>query len=225
MPNKKKRIRPKGATPSTDLKGQLEQELDRSGYGNNKRDAKFISMGFITRLFSLSNPSQLKKRLEKDWETVRNMGDEAHLPNCTLEDLEERVRSQAPKLYAILQLIDQPQLIILLLYQEIPITDSIWEGHRTHREDVPYCTKEYLSSVKHLSKHAEKIYEKQWYIPPVLRSNACEIFPVGHFRFPFAEDPVKIGEGGYGDVYKVKVAPGHLKLEEGHGHEEVSANT
>jgi len=221
MTKNKKRVRPGGATRSIDLKGELVQELDRSYYGNNKRDAKFISMGFITRLFS---PSKLKKSLEKDRETMRTMGDGARLPNCTLEELEEHVRSRAPKLYAILQLIDQPQLIIPLLYQETPITDSIWERHRTHREDLPYCTKDYLRSVRYLSKYAEEIYEKQWYVPPVLRSNACEVFPVGHFRFPFAEEPVKIAEGGYGDVYKIKVAPGHLKLEEDHSYEEVSRN-
>ncbi|OAL49196.1 hypothetical protein IQ07DRAFT_73166 [Pyrenochaeta sp. DS3sAY3a] len=219
---KRKRIRPGGVTHSNDLKGELEQELERSGYGNNKRDAKFISMGFITRLFSPSNPPRLKKSLEKDWETIRTMGDEARLPNCTLEELEESVRSRAPKLYTILQLIDQPHLIIQLLYQETPITDGIWEGHRIHRDDVPYCTKDYLRSIEHLSKYADEIYEKQWYVPPVLRSNACEIFPVGHFRFPFAEDPVKIAEGMYGEVYKVKVAPGQLKLEEDHSYEEGS---
>ncbi|KAH6642482.1 hypothetical protein C7974DRAFT_103107 [Boeremia exigua] len=222
MPKRKRRTHPGGAAPLTDLKWELKQELDRSGYGNTKRDAKFISMGFITRLFSLSKPSKLKKSLEKDWEAVRNMGDENRFPNFTLEQLEEDVRSRTPKLYTILQLIDQPQLIIPLLYGETPVTDSIWEGHRTHREDLPYCTKDYLRSVKYLSEYAEEIYEKQWYVPPVLRSNACEIFPVGHFRFPFAEDPVTIGEGGYGEVYKVKIAPGHLKLEEDHSYEEGS---
>lgn len=208
----KKARRKKAAkrTPTVDLKEEIEKELSRSGYRRTHRNNMFVSLDFIAGLFKSTNPPKLQQSIKTDLEALKNEGIDLQVENKMIEELVAYVRKEAAKLYAILLLLGHSQRIYTLYNEDHPVTDRIFEQGENNC-DVSYCSLDYLKATHYLSDIAVEIFEKQWCIPPILCQQIDQIYPLGLFRFPFEAKPEPIGRGGYGGVYKVKVAKGHLR--------------
>lgn len=205
-----------------DLKSELEEEEDRCAYVHGQ--SKFISLGFITDLFKPGDRSKLRLSLENDLRTIASQGDEWQVEGLMvqrlvkdwqigddkIDDLEEYVRTQASKLYAILLLLGQSQVILPLYKRDHPITDSIFDQSDIEGDEA-YCLLEWLHTQEQLKRFASKFYETQWRIPPRLGRFPVPKFPSTYFRFPYLGKVENIGQGINGEVLKVKVAKGHLE--------------
>jgi serine/threonine protein kinase len=213
------------------LKMELEEEEERSGPGR----IKFISLNFIADLYRQRNPSKLTLSLENDLRTIAREGEEWwvedlkieriakdwQIRGIKIEELEEYVRTQASKLYALLLLLHQSQVIIPLYKQEHRVTDSIFDQSDVEG-DEPYCLMEFLQTHNQLSRFAVKFFEAQWRIPSRLCRDTVPTFPPATFHFPYVGELESIARGAYGEVFKVKVAVGHLIGDAKHGYVTVS---
>jgi hypothetical protein len=166
-----------------------------------------ISLGFIKQLFE--QPDILKRSLGADLEKCRE-------PACVVDhvdigELEKYVRTQAPKLYAVLQLAGEPQVIVRLYIcnGDHPVTDAVFEQSES-KSDNPYCSLTYLEGQAEMKCHAAAIYKYHWYIPPKLRHGTDPTYLVDSFRFPFSKAPIPIGSGAQGQVFRARIAPLHL---------------
>lgn len=198
-------------SPTLELKNEIERELESSHYPRSFRETRFVSLGFIARLFESENPPKLLRSIQTDCATLKKENLEQHTEGVKIEDLVTYVKKDASKLYAVLLLIGHSPRIFQLFKDDHPVTDRIFE-QGGDSSDVPYCSFEYLESMALLKDIAKEIFEKQWCIPPILHQEIDQIFPPKLFRFPFPELPQQIGQGGYGAVYKVKIADGHLEV-------------
>ena len=199
--------------PNIELKEEIEREMESSNYTRSYRQGKFVSLDFIADLFKSTNPSKLQLSIQADLEISKSERPEAQIDDVKIEKLVEYVRREAFKLYAVLLLVGQSHLIVQLYNNDYRVTDRIFEKGEDS-SDVPYCSLEYLRAMPQLSDVAGEIFEKQWCFPPVLRREFHQKFPIELFRFPFQNVPQKIGEGAWGHVYKVRVAEGHLEVDD-----------
>jgi hypothetical protein len=88
------------------------------------------------------------------------------------------------------------------------------EKRRTDNE-LPY--KDELD-LDFLEGHQDSFFEKQYMFKPVIikqLENSYVQRVDGQLRLPFTEENHPLGCGGFGAVYKVKVAPHHLQTEDG----------
>ncbi|KAF1841329.1 uncharacterized protein K460DRAFT_408803 [Cucurbitaria berberidis CBS 394.84] len=206
-----------------DEMGRYKKEMQRIDYQRKYRTAEYISLDFIADLYRTNQPSKLRLSLESDLERLTKDGREELVKSIKLPKLEEWVQTRACKLYAILLLVNQSQVILSLYKRDHPVTDDIFE--ELSEGDKPYCSLEQLKASKDLCDFADDFFQTQWYIPPVLRRDREPQFPVTSFRFPFIGKPDPVGHGGYAQVYKVRVAHGHLKLTVDDGYDKDSVVT
>ena len=211
MGTKKHRKKNSAKKPFTvKLKAEIEEEMKRSGYHRGYRNNSFVSIGFIKNLFKSGNPPKLQRSIQADLENLKREEFEQQDQDTDIEKLVAHVTDEASKLYAVLLLVGHSQRIFKLSNTDHPITDRIFEKGENSC-DVPYCSLQYLKAKPQMSDIAEKIFEKQWCIPPILRREIDQKYPIERFRFPFQGQPKKIDRGGIGGVFKVKVAEGHLE--------------
>ena len=193
---------------TVDLKAEIEEEMKCSGYERSYRNARFVSLDFLADLFKSTSP-KLRLSLLKDFETLKQ-GLGLQTERIKIEKLESYVRKEASKLYAILLLVGHSQRIVQLYNEDHPVTDRIFERGE-NSSDVSYCSLGYLEETPHLRDIADEVFKNQWCIPPILCRGIDQKFPIDAFRFPFPSMPQPIGQGGWGQVFKVKVAEGHLE--------------
>ena len=210
MPGRNNKNKSSKKSPSVKLKEEIERGINSSNYVRTYRQAKFVSLDFIADLFKSANPPKLQLSIQADLEflTVERPG--LQIKDIKTDKLVDYVRKEASKLYAVLLLAGQSHRIVQLYNNDHRVTDRIFEKGEDS-SDVPYCSLEYLQAMPQLSDVADVIFEKQWCFPPVLRREIHQKFPVVLFRFPFQSEPHPIGGGAWGQVYKVKVAEGHLE--------------
>ena len=194
---------------NVELKEEIEKGIESSEYVRTFRTAKFVSLGFIADLFESINSQKLRLSIQADLEFLRAKRPELHTNDIKVEKLVDYVKKEASKLYAVLLLVGQSHRIVLLYNNDHRVTDHIFEKGEDSNA-MPYCSLEYLRSMPQLGDISDDIFEKQWCVPPVLRRETHQKFPIKLFRFPFQSQPQIIGSGGWGQVYKVKVAEGHL---------------
>jgi hypothetical protein len=207
---------------TVDLKEELEEGEKRFSHGS----LNFIPLNFIANLFKAGDHSKLRLSLEHDLQTISTEGDDWQVEGLTvkrniddwklgdnsIDELEEYVRTQASKLYAVLLLIQQSQVIIPLYKQEHRVADIIFEKSKSEGDEA-YCLLEWLKTQEHLKRLADNFYDAQWRIPPRLSGDTVPTFPATFFRFPYLGRCDSIAGGAGGVVYKVKVAKGHLKVD------------
>jgi hypothetical protein len=191
---------------SSSLFNELQKQM-KNGYERSDRETGFISRDALDKIFTTSN---LKQSLKNDYEISPITRKPKH---NDLERLISYVRHEAPKIYALLVLLERSEKIIPLLAHKPPVTDAIFDAFDDEGFG-PCCDKRSLTNIPHLRDVAKSFCEIQWYIPPVLDSRIHGRFPVSHFRFPFTSKPEplpKENQGSWGIVSKVKVAREHLK--------------
>jgi hypothetical protein len=202
-----------------DLKKEMEEKMEQyftemaksnSLRTYRKERTPIISIDVIRDLFNTGEPSKLKLSLEADMDTFRTPDDEWQIKDMKIADLEVYVQTQACRLYAVLQLSGQPQLIIKLYKEEHRVTDKIFQKGES-KNALPYCSRDYLFRQPVLRTHADEIFKCQWYIPPILGEDSVPTFPPEHFRFPFITKGDFIDKGGFANVFKLHIAPGHLE--------------
>jgi hypothetical protein len=198
--------------PARTLKSELENVLKRSGYKRD-RERSIISIGSIKEIYKSSGTLQPSLELDiQRWrKTCRLSPDTIGIALEKLEkpgELENYIRNDASKLYALLQLLDRSEIIIQTFLLDERVTDDMFEKNESP-SDKPYCTLEWLRARPHLREVATQIFETQWLVPPILRDDTDPIFPVKMFRFPFMEEPEGLGQG-QAQVFSVKIAEGHL---------------
>jgi hypothetical protein len=194
------------------LKREIERELKRERYHRAHRETGFVSLEFIHTLFAMGNPSNLRLSLQDDLNLLRRSESDIPIQPLSIERLETFVRESAPKLYALLLLMEQSVRMISIFLDDYPISDKIFGPHDT--DNVNFSSLNFLESNVHLKDIARDIYEKQWYIPPVLSQSQTSHFPKKYFRFPYLSEPLMIGSGIIGHVNRVTVANGHLEADD-----------
>jgi hypothetical protein len=207
--NQKRRAAKNSANAS--LREDIERELNRPTYHRQHREVSFISLAFISDLYNLGTPTKLQASLHNDIASVERDGSDLSTDGIKIAELKEFVLKSAPKLYALLILIGQSQRIIQIFLEPHPTTDDMFEKQNAH--DLHYCSVEYLETKAHFVGIADALAQKQWLIPPILYRDATPKFPKHSFRFPFELDLGEEGGGSFGQVYRVKIANGHLKTD------------
>jgi hypothetical protein len=207
--DQKRRAAKKSANAS--LKEDLERALDRPSYHRQTREVSFISLSFISDLYTSGTPTKLQASLHDDVASVERDGSDLSTNGIKIAELKNFVLKSAPKLYALLILVGESQRIIKIFLEPHPTTDHIFEKQNAH--DLHYCSVEYLETKAHFDGIAHALAQKQWLIPPVLCRDVTPKFPKHSFRFPFEFDLGEEGGGSFGQVYRVKVANGHLKTD------------
>ena len=150
------------------LKQALEDELKIN---------KFIQLETLRRLIT---PKSVASHLRE---------------NCPSTTALQEIASIAPKLFAIL----------VLLEQETAITEYLSKGFCD--KNFPISTKAHIPDLNY-GGNKRGIYEKQWCVPIVLDEREHLDLPT-EFKAPFLENNYK-DHGSFGSVFKVRVANGHL---------------
>jgi serine/threonine protein kinase len=144
-------------------------------------DKKFVSLESLRQLFT---PQFVGTCLES-----------SGMPPT--QDLVSAIIAKAPKLFAVLLLIENENYIKSLL--EHGLDDDAWPLLET---EVP--------EFENVQKR-EQFYKAQWLIPPVLTNKRHLDLP-GDAPLPFVEKSFG-GHGSFGVIWKVKVSPGHLQAQ------------
>lgn len=200
----------KGLHQQKQLKSEIEAEMNNIGYRRQHRDTRFIKRSFIESLFSENNPPKLRNSLRADIAANKSDDPQSHID---VTHLEKKVRGTAAKLYCVLLLLDQSQLIVVLLHANPPITDDIFD--KMHGDFGPYCSLEFLQNCPDLHHIAEDVFKHQWCIPPIFQPEAHGKYEAAwDLRFPFLTEPKRIGGGSFGEVFEVQVADEHLEAED-----------
>jgi hypothetical protein len=202
------RSKPPKERASVSLRREIVQELDRAKYSRSHRKVNFVSLGFISGLFKFGTPTKLHLSLQDDLESLQHDGSEEQVKDPTVEKLESFVLDSASKLYTILLLIGESHRIVKIFSDDRPPDDGMFVQKYAHEQ--PYCSSDYLNQNQHFQDIAEKFFQKQWCIPPVLRPDNTPKFPLADFRFPFETKPRRLGGGAGGQVWQVKISSGHL---------------
>lgn len=113
------------------------------------------------------------------------------------QDLVNAIITKAPKLFAVLLLIENENYIKPLLKHGLD--DDAWPLLET---EVP--------EFENVQKR-EQFYKAQWLIPPVLTNKRHLNLP-GDAPLPFVQKFFG-GNGSFGVIWKVKVSPGHLQAQ------------
>jgi hypothetical protein len=206
----------KGSRQQKRLKDEIKAEMNKVSYTRTHRDTCFVSHDSIEALFNKVNPPMLRNSLRADIEASESNEVQSRMD---VKRLESYVRDKATKLYCVLLLLDKSQLIVAILHAKPPITDDIF--NTMDGDFGPYCSLEYLRSTPSLCNIAEGVFEQQWCIPPVFNPGAHMKYKAEwNFRFPFTNEPERIGQGSFGKVFKVQIAAKHLDAE---GHIPVSS--
>lgn len=187
--------------PSSDFKKELDTYM-ADMRARNKLDIRggFISLQFLKRLFT---PENLKERLDSDFK----------LQPYELTELEEFIRTRAKLVYAILILIDTPQLIQKLKKCQ-PAVDDILLFKASEGDPRSFCKKASLKKIPELSDVLDSFYEAQWVFPPPVPATETLFFDAKFFKFPFITQPHGIGHGGSGQVHEVDIDGGFLNESE-----------
>jgi hypothetical protein len=201
----------RAAKKSANARLREDIELNRQNYSRPNREVSFISLSFLSDLYASGTPTKLRASLLDDMAGVEHDASVLSTNDRAIEQLIRFVSQSAGKLYALLILIGQSQRIIQIFREQHPATDQIFEQQNPH--DLHYCSVEYLSTKRYFDGIAELLAEKQWLIPPILRRDTTPKFPKHSFRFPFEFGFGNEGGGSFGEVYRVKVADGHLKAD------------
>ncbi|KAL1595108.1 hypothetical protein SLS60_009795 [Paraconiothyrium brasiliense] len=193
------------------LKADIERELRRTTYKRQYREVNFVSRSFITDLYGSGSPTKLHLSLQDEMKSLLLDGSDLPIEGVRIAELKHFVLESALKLHALLILIGQSQRIIPIFLEAHPTTDQIFEQQNAH--DMHYCSVEFLQTKPHLGDIADALAQKQWIIPPVLCRETTPKFPRLYFRFPFEQDLGNEDGGAGGEVYRVKVANGHLQTD------------
>lgn len=135
-------------------------------------------------------------RLESLHRLITSTSVASHLrEDCPNKEILQQIASSAPKLFAIL----------ILLEQETAITEYLSKGFCD--KDFPILDKAQIPDFVY-DENKQALYEKQWCIPIVLHQSQHLDLPT-EFKPPFLENSYK-NHGSFGSVFKVRVANGHL---------------
>jgi len=193
------------------LKEKLEQEIKLRFFISNEFLQELLSddnignagqsfhwqAGPKTKQYAYElDPAATTARPEDDYQGMAEVGN-------TLSE----IRHRAPKLFAILILLDKPHLIHDLLKQGI--NDTILEGPKGASY---YHVEQDLFKGPELQEIRGGIFDTQWRFPRRLPHYHIS-FPKDKFIPPFIEPtPNKpIGEGSYGAVFRAIIPGGHLE--------------
>ncbi|CAI9637379.1 unnamed protein product [Alternaria burnsii] len=169
--------------------------------GQNKLPQRgdYISDDFVQQLFTTE---KLRRQVQPG--TSTEFSQESR-------DLVEFIKERARKIFAILVLIDQGDLISSLHKSHPMVDDHLLFDNADGDASRPYCTIEKLQSIPQLCAVAEKVYEKQWVFPTVLLSTVHLDFDPRFFKFPFRTPSTRISSGASGQVHRVVFEDGYLK--------------
>ncbi len=193
------------------LKEKLEQEIKLHFFISNEFLQKLLSddnignagqsfhwqAGPKTKQYAYElNPAATTARPEDDYQGM-----------AEVDNTLPKIRHRAPKLFAILILLDKPHLILDLLKQGID--DTVLEGPK--RASYYHVEQDLLKGPE-LQDIRGGIFDTQWRFPRILPHYHIS-FPGNKFIPPFIEPtPNKpIGEGSYGEVLRAKIPGGHLE--------------
>lgn len=84
-------------------------------------------------------------------------------------------------------------------------------GKRRDDEQLHYDKEE----LNFLEEYQDPFYEQQYIFKPAVLKESDNQPVHGRLRLPFTEEAQTLGSGGFGKVYKVKVAPGYFEKEDG----------
>lgn len=175
------------------LKGQFIEE-DRLDRLYEDEDRRYLD-GNIAQF-----PNNLFSKFQDFFSKIENK-------DATLNtiDLRARIREEAPKLFAILALIGQPDLIVDFFNKTPPFNDSRLFNEEQELRGA-YCLLEELEAIIGIQNIAKQVFELQWCFTKRLTDDITPVFPPEHFRFPFQSKPRHQGNGSYGSVFSVTIA-------------------
>ncbi|KAI4609341.1 hypothetical protein J4E80_008590 [Alternaria sp. BMP 0032] len=183
------------------LNDQMDETKKRNGLPHR---GGYISDRFVKQLFT-------RERLLHQLQL--------HPPTQSLQDpteLADFIETRARKIFAILLLIDKTHLIIGLQNREPKLDDHSLFDIFNQEASSTHCRLERLQHLPELGDVAEEIYKMQWVFPVVLSSAVHFEFDPKFFKFPFKDQPERIGSGGFGDVRRVIFEGSYLKGLDGH---------
>lgn len=181
-----------------DIKDRFRERISHNNRTNKlKYRGDFLDIGYVMEELTIP---KIKALLEEDF------------PDRAEEDYErwaEVIHNRLRKSYAILILADNTHLI-----EEFNLQSVEQDDHTLFRQ--PFLSREHYEEYSfpwnpRNSILAKVLDENQWFIPPQLSSHVHQTFPARHFRFPFVNQPTRIGHGGFGNVFQVEIADGHIE--------------
>jgi hypothetical protein len=145
-------------------------------------EKRFVSLEFLRQLFT---PQFVRTCLESS-------------EISQTRDLVDAIIYKAPKLFAVLLLIERENRIKSLL--ERGWDDDAWPLLEIEVPEFDIIQKK------------EEFYRAQWFIPPVLTKERHLELP-GDAPLPFVQKDFG-GNGSFGVIWKVKVSSGHLQVKD-----------
>lgn len=136
------------------------------------------------------------------------------MENKRLESLCTTIRTHRRKTFAILIIREMTERILELpednvsLHDEALFNAPFQTSSAYSRDSFPWTS--FSTDI------SDVLYDGQWRIPPRLSRTHHQFFPVKDFIFPFTSVPSHIGQGTFGDVYKIDIAEGHIEYKKGY---------
>jgi hypothetical protein len=157
----------------------------------------FLTLGYIDELFTVEGISQ---QLQKYEEFQR-------ISKAKRAELALFIKENQQKLYAILLLMDQSHHLIS--DKARAFTDKyLFAIQKPGLASLP-CPLSTLETLPLFRGFASAFYEQQYVFPPSLSTPETVKHPL-HFKFPFANERERVGNGSFGEVYGVEIPRGFL---------------
>lgn len=139
----------------------------------------------------------LSPALSKD--AIRDALRDAGMHLYHLDEVVEEIVTDSVKIFAVLVLIDQVNHI-----------SKLSERGELHDRRLPFSID--ILEKQLLLTFPKDFYEKQWELAtPTFHRGTINKFINGRFVLPFTEEQ-QIGEGAFGNVYKITLHPNHQSL-------------
>jgi hypothetical protein len=184
--------------PSGNLKDKLMAEIERRKEQNRLPvRGGFLTLNFIDELFTVESIAQQLQQHEEG----------RRLSRKEIIQLAQSIKQNQQKLYAILLLMDKSHHLISN-NAKLFTDQRLFEIPEPGLASLP-CRLEILETQSLFNGFASAFYEKQFVFPPSLPTSRT-VFYHPHFIFPFANERERVGNGSFGEVYKVEIPNGFL---------------
>jgi len=188
-----------------DLKERLIAKMNENADRNGLEDrGKYISSKALGELFSEENLRAHVSQVFGYWSWPL-------LPNPERDSLVSKIQDCGRKLYAILIMLDRPEIIRELLYGKPEVDDRMLFG-RNENEYYKSCSEATLQEIPQLKGIAKEFYKEQWHFPPklYLEKTVQEFDPL-YSVIPFVRKGHVLGSGSFGIVFGTEIEEEFIK--------------
>jgi hypothetical protein len=161
----------------------------------------FIDDDYLVQTFESKD---IEKIVREDFP---DMGEERLQSRCAT------IRKYRRKIFAILIIEELTERISDLPDDDRSLDDEAL-FNAPFQASVPY-SQDSFPWASFTTDISDVLYRGQWCIPPRLSRTHHQFFPVQEFVFPFTSVPSHIGQGTFGDVYRIDIADGHIEYGQG----------